>query len=74
METKARNSLVQKLTNVQMFPAVFRIRKIFYADPDPGSRKCPYGSGSGGRGLKTFLTKSTRKIEKKLYLQFSLLV
>ena len=28
------------------FDAVFRIRKSFHADPDPGSQKCPYGSGS----------------------------
>ena len=26
--------------------AVFRIRISFHADPDPGSLKCPYGSGS----------------------------
>ena len=26
--------------------SVFRIRIIFHADPDPGSQKCPYGSGS----------------------------
>ena len=25
---------------------VFRIRISFHADPDPGSQKCPYGSGS----------------------------
>ena len=28
------------------FFAVFRIRISFHADPDPGSQKCPYGSGS----------------------------
>ena len=27
-------------------PAVLRIRIYYYADPDPGSKKCPYGSGS----------------------------
>ena len=26
--------------------AVFRISISFNADPDPGSQKCPYGSGS----------------------------
>ena len=29
---------------------VLRIRiyyRTYYADPDPGSKKCPYGSGSG---------------------------
>ena len=26
--------------------AVFRICISFHADPDPGSQKCPYGSGS----------------------------
>ena len=25
---------------------VFRIRISFHADPDPGSKNCPYGSGS----------------------------
>ena len=25
---------------------VLRIRIYYYADPDPGSKKCPYGSGS----------------------------
>ena len=29
-----------------IFKPVFRIRKSFHADPDPGSQKCPYGSGS----------------------------
>ena len=28
------------------FDAVFRIRKSFHADPDPGSQKCPYGARS----------------------------
>ena len=30
------------------FSAVLRIRIYYYADPDldPGSKKCPYGSGS----------------------------
>ena len=27
--------------------AVLWIRIYYYADPDPGSKKCPYGSGSG---------------------------
>ena len=27
--------------------AVLRIRIYYYVDPDPGSKKCPYGSGSG---------------------------
>ena len=31
----------------QAFQAVLRIRIYYYADPDPGSKKCPYGSGSG---------------------------
>ena len=35
----------------QTIVAVFRIRISFHADPDsdpdPGSLKCPYGSGSG---------------------------
>ena len=30
---------------------MFRIRISFHADPDPGSLKCPYGSGSGSRPL-----------------------
>ena len=30
---------------------VFRICISFHADPDPGSLKCPYGSGSGSRPL-----------------------
>ena len=29
-----------------VFVSVFRIRISFYADHDPGSQKCPYGSGS----------------------------
>ena len=29
-----------------LFGTVFQIRISFYADPDPGSLKCPYGSGS----------------------------
>ena len=29
------------------FKAVLRIRTYYYADPDPGSKKCPYESGSG---------------------------
>ena len=29
-----------------VIPAVLRIRIYYYADPDPGSKKCPYGSGS----------------------------
>ena len=37
-------------------PPVFRIRISFYADPNPGSQKCPYGSrsdcGSGSKGNK----------------------
>ena len=31
--------------------AVFWICIRFHADPDPGSLKCPYGSGSGSRPL-----------------------
>ena len=27
-------------------PPVLRIRINYYADTDPGSKKCPYGSGS----------------------------
>ena len=30
---------------------VFRIRISLHADPDPGSLKCPYGSGSRSRTL-----------------------
>ena len=29
-----------------IFVPVFRIRTSFHADPDPGSQKCPHGSGS----------------------------
>ena len=29
-----------------MILTVLRIRIYYYADPDPGSKKCPYGSGS----------------------------
>ena len=36
--------------------AVFRIRISFHADPDPGSQKCPYGSGCGS-GSKEVNTK-----------------
>ena len=32
---------------------VFRIRVSFHADPDPGSQKCPYGSGSGSKEVNT---------------------
>ena len=34
------------------FP-VFRIRISFYADPDPGFQKCPYGSGSESKEVNT---------------------
>ena len=31
---------------------VLRIRIYYYVDPDPGSQKCPYGSGSKGVNTK----------------------
>ena len=31
---------------IRLPTTVFRIRISFHADPDPGSQKCPYGSGS----------------------------
>ena len=31
---------------------MLRIRIIFHADPDPGSQKCSYGSGSWFKGGK----------------------
>ena len=37
--------LIHTNTMAQFAP-VFRIRISFHADPDPGSQKCPYGSGS----------------------------
>ena len=32
--------------------AVLWIRLCFYSDLDPGSQKCPYGSGSKSKGVK----------------------
>ena len=34
---------------------VFWIRISFHADPDPGSQKCPYGSGSESRSRPLIL-------------------
>ena len=34
-------------TNIVSLCPVLRIRIYYYADPDPGSKKCPYGSGCG---------------------------
>ena len=41
-------TLMGDCSNVDMIAAVFRICISFHADPDPdpGSEKCPYGSGS----------------------------
>ena len=44
--------------------AVFRIRISFHADPDPGSQKCPYGSGS-----KKVNTKEEEEVHKKFLNQ-----
>ena len=30
---------------------MLRIRIFYYADPDPGFKKCPYRSGSGSEGV-----------------------
>ena len=38
-------------------------RPPFYADPDPGSQKCPYGSGSGSMKVKF------EKIKKILFFK-----
>ena len=38
-----------------------RIRIYYYADPDPGSQKCPHGSGSKGVNTKE------EKLHQKLF-------
>ena len=45
--------------------AVFRIRISFYVDPNPGSQKCPYGSGS--KGINT----EEEKIDKNFQINLS---
>ena len=41
-----RKCLFSCFRSSDIFQPVFRIRISFHADPDPGSLKCPYGSGS----------------------------
>ena len=48
-----------------MLSPVFRIRISFYADPNPGSQKCPYGSGS--KGVNTKEEKYTNKFSTKSF-------
>ena len=61
MNTKLKVILEQRQPNILTeFLAVFRIRISFHADPDPdpGSQKCPYESGSRcGSGSKEVNTK-----------------
>ena len=58
------------------YGAVFRIRLIFHADPDPGSLKCQYGSGfrplifysdPDPKGLKIKEDNLTNKILTKFF-------
>ena len=44
-----------------MILSVFRIRISFHADPDPGSKKCTYGSGTKGVNTKE------EKLHKKMF-------
>ena len=39
-------------TNLQAMISLLRIRIYYYVDPDPGSQKCPNGSGSKGENSK----------------------
>ena len=46
-EKIAFKKTMKQVLNFQVnFVSVLRIRIYYYADPDPGSKKCPYGSGS----------------------------
>ena len=40
------NTMVLVIPVDALSKTVLRIRIYYYADPDPGFKKCPYGSGS----------------------------
>ena len=48
MSLKTKKRLIESHpdTETDDLKTVLRIRIYYYADPDPGSKKCPYGSGS----------------------------
>ena len=54
---------------VIVFKTVFRIRISFHADPDPGSQKCPYGSGSGSTSLIFYSDPDPKGVKMKEYQQ-----
>ena len=52
-EENQRYSFSVYLQKFCQFKPVFRIRISFHSDPDSGSKKCPYGSGSGSKKVNT---------------------
>ena len=48
--------------------AVLWIRIYYYADPDPGSKKCPYGSGSGRPFLMRIRIRNTASLHAPMFI------
>ena len=42
-----------------------REKAVFHADPDPGSLKCPYGSGFNSRPLIFYLDPDLKRVKIK---------
>ena len=70
---RLRLLLNRRRTDGNPSQSVFPIRISFYADPDPGSQKCPYGSESKDQRRKItpnkFSTNSSKWREKSLKIK-----